>query len=174
MSRTPPFAKSRERLLKHDVSRKFFEAVLNLARQQRLLSNQHFTVDGTLLESWASLKSLKARGPNLGGQHKPKAGKRRPPARRQWQQSRGELPRREAKQRHLRLRHRSRGSAGQEGHRPRGQAQLRRAPAHGEPPRAGHGRPAHPATGTAERDAANTNGREAAQTAPDPTPDPGG
>jgi transposase len=73
------FAKNRERLLKHDVSRKFFEAVLNLARQQHLLSNQHFTVDGTLLESWASLKSLKARGPNLGGQHKPKAGKRRPP-----------------------------------------------------------------------------------------------
>jgi Transposase DDE domain len=53
--------------------------VLNLARQQHLLSNQHFTGDGTLLESWASLKSLKARGPNLGGQHKPKAGKRRPP-----------------------------------------------------------------------------------------------
>ena len=73
------FAKNRERLLEHEVSRKFFEAVLNLARQQHLLSNQHFTVDGTLLESWASLKSLKPRGPNLGGQRKPKRGRRRPP-----------------------------------------------------------------------------------------------
>src|SRR5216683_6866899 len=62
------FAKNRERLLEHDVSRQFFEAVLHLARQQHLLSSQHFTVDGTLLESWASLKSFKPRGPNLGGQ----------------------------------------------------------------------------------------------------------
>ena len=73
------FAKNRERLLDHDVSRNFFEAVLDLARQQHLLSNQHFTVDGTLLESWASLKTPKPRGPNLGGQRKPKRGKRRPP-----------------------------------------------------------------------------------------------
>jgi transposase len=73
------FAKNRERLLEHDVSRKFFEAVLNLARQRHLLSSQHFTVDGTLLESWASLKSFKPRGPNLGGQRKPKRARRRPP-----------------------------------------------------------------------------------------------
>src|SRR6266571_6382141 len=65
------FAKNRERLLEHDVSRQFFEAVLQLARQQHLLSSQHFTVDGTLLESWASLKSFKPRGPNRGGQRKP-------------------------------------------------------------------------------------------------------
>jgi transposase len=73
------FAKNRERLLEHDVSRKFFQAVLNLARQQHLLSSQHFTVDGTLLESWASLKSFKPRAPNLGGQRKPKRARRRPP-----------------------------------------------------------------------------------------------
>src|SRR3989440_4147477 len=73
------FAKNRDRLLKHDVSRLFFEAVLNQARQLHLLSNQHFTVDGTLLESWASLKSLKPRRPNLGGQRKPKRDSRRPP-----------------------------------------------------------------------------------------------
>lgn len=73
------FAKNRERLLEHDVSRKFFEAVLGLARQQHLLSSQHFTVDGTLLESWASLKSFRPRGPNLGGQRKPKRARRRPP-----------------------------------------------------------------------------------------------
>ncbi len=73
------FAKNRERLLEHDVSRQFFEAVLQLARQQHLLSSQHFTVDGTLLESWASLKSFKPRGPNRGGQRKPMRGRRRKP-----------------------------------------------------------------------------------------------
>jgi hypothetical protein len=57
------------------VSKLFFQAVLEEARQRHLLSNQHFTVDGTLLESWASLKSL-LRKPNLGGQHKPKRGRR--------------------------------------------------------------------------------------------------
>ncbi len=69
------FAKNRERLLKHNVSRAFFEAVLGQARRLRLLSSEHFTVDGTLLESWASLKSLRPR-PNLGGQRKPKKGSR--------------------------------------------------------------------------------------------------
>jgi transposase len=69
------FSKNRERLLDHLVSRLFFQAVLEEARQRHLLSNQHFTVDGTLLESWASLKSLE-RKPNLGGQRKPKRGRR--------------------------------------------------------------------------------------------------
>jgi hypothetical protein len=53
--------------------------VLNLARQQHLLSSQHFTVDGTLLESWASLKSFKPRRANLGGQRKPMRRRRRKP-----------------------------------------------------------------------------------------------
>src|SRR3989440_6130643 len=69
------FAKNRRRLLDHDVSRAFFEAVLRQARQQHLLSNDPFTVDGTLLESWASLKSFQPK-PNLGGQRKPKRGRR--------------------------------------------------------------------------------------------------
>jgi transposase len=69
------FSKNRERLLKHEVSRAFFAAVLEQARRRHLLSHQHFTVDGTLLESWASLKSLRPR-PNLGGQRKPKKGHR--------------------------------------------------------------------------------------------------
>jgi transposase len=70
------FSKNRERLMEHLVSKLFFQAVLEEARQLHLLSSQHFTVDGTLLESWASLKSLQ-RKPNLGGQHKPKRGRRR-------------------------------------------------------------------------------------------------
>jgi transposase len=71
------FAKNRRRLLDHAVSPAFFEAVLLQARQQHLLSNDHFTVDGTLLESWASLKSFKPKAANLGGQRKPKRDRRR-------------------------------------------------------------------------------------------------
>jgi transposase len=55
------FSKNRTRLLEHDVAREFFAAVLSEARSQHLLSDDHFTVDGTLLESWASLKSLRPR-----------------------------------------------------------------------------------------------------------------
>ena len=55
------FAKNRKRLLEHRVSRQFFEAVGQQARKGHLLSSQHFTVDGTLLESWASMKSLRPR-----------------------------------------------------------------------------------------------------------------
>lgn len=73
------FAKNRNRLLDHEVSRKFFEAVLRLARQEHLLSSQHFTVDGTLLKSWASLKSFQPRQPNLGGRRKPMRGRYRKP-----------------------------------------------------------------------------------------------
>jgi transposase len=52
------FSKNRERLLEHDVARQFFEAVLAEARRRGLLSEEHFTVDGTLLEAWASMKSV--------------------------------------------------------------------------------------------------------------------
>jgi len=52
------FSKNRERLLAHDAVRKFFVAVRDEAKRRRLLSSDHFTVDGTLLEAWASLKSF--------------------------------------------------------------------------------------------------------------------
>ncbi len=52
------FSKNRDRLLLHDVSRQFFNEVVKLIREQKLASNEHFTVDGTLIESWASLKSF--------------------------------------------------------------------------------------------------------------------
>src|SRR5215467_1697438 len=65
------FAKNRERLLGNEVSRHFFTAIRDEAQRRHLLSRDHFTVDGTLLEAKASLKSLAAR-PNLGGQRKPK------------------------------------------------------------------------------------------------------
>lgn len=55
------FTKNRDRLLDGDVAARFFDAVLAQARSADLLSDQHFTVDGTQLEAWASLKSFRAR-----------------------------------------------------------------------------------------------------------------
>jgi IS5 family transposase len=52
------FTKNRERLLDGDIAEAFFQAVLQQARERSLLSDEHFTVDGTLLEAWASLKSF--------------------------------------------------------------------------------------------------------------------
>src|SRR3954468_8594951 len=51
------YSKNREQLLKGDIGAAFFAAVLEQARTQDLLSDEHFTVDGTLIESWASMKS---------------------------------------------------------------------------------------------------------------------
>jgi transposase len=64
------FSRLRERLVATDVARRFFEQVLRLAKGQQLLSAEHFTVDSTLIESWASLKSVKRKGgppPRDGG-----------------------------------------------------------------------------------------------------------
>jgi len=51
------FTKNRERLLAGEVAQAFFTAVVQGARRKRLLSDEHFTVDGTLIEAWASEKS---------------------------------------------------------------------------------------------------------------------
>src|SRR5574338_838410 len=56
------FTKNRDRLLAGDIAAGFFEAVLLHADSARLLSDEHFTVDGTLLEAWASQKSFRPRG----------------------------------------------------------------------------------------------------------------
>jgi len=53
------YTKNRERLLSADVAQKFFDLVLGEAKGLDLLSDEHFTVDGTLLEACASLKSFK-------------------------------------------------------------------------------------------------------------------
>jgi transposase len=55
------FTKNRDRLLDGDIAAAFFEAVLQQAKTARLLSDEHFTVDGTLLEAWASHKSFRPR-----------------------------------------------------------------------------------------------------------------
>jgi transposase len=70
------FTKNRERLLSGEVAQVFFSSVVASARQLRLLSDEHFTVDGTLIEAWASEKSYqpqdgppprKGRGSGHGG-----------------------------------------------------------------------------------------------------------
>src|SRR5450755_1630012 len=53
------FTKNRERLLDGDIARAFFEDIVEQARGRRLLSDEHFTVDGTLLEAWAGQKSFR-------------------------------------------------------------------------------------------------------------------
>lgn len=53
------FTKNRDRLLAGDVAAAFFDQVLRQAKEKDLLSRDHFTVDGTLLEAWASLKSFR-------------------------------------------------------------------------------------------------------------------
>lgn len=52
------FSKNRERLLDGDVARLFLNSVVDAARAQGWTSDEHFTVDGSLLEAWASLKSF--------------------------------------------------------------------------------------------------------------------
>jgi transposase len=63
------FSKNRDRLLDGDIAAKFMRAVLEQPRVKRLLSTDHFSVDGTLIEAWASMKSFK-----------PKDGSDEPPA----------------------------------------------------------------------------------------------
>jgi transposase len=62
------FSKNRERFIDGEVARRFFDQVLAEARQRNLVSDEHFTVDGTLIEAWASLKSFR---PKDGGRQQP-------------------------------------------------------------------------------------------------------
>jgi len=64
------FTKNRERLLEQEISRRFFEEVLDQAKKAGLLSEEHFTVDGTFIEAWASQKSFRKKD----GSDDPKGG----------------------------------------------------------------------------------------------------
>jgi transposase len=61
------FSKNRDRLMGHEVGRLFFDAVVKQAREAKLMSDDHFTVDGTLIEAWASLKSFRPKGEDRSG-----------------------------------------------------------------------------------------------------------
>ena len=52
------FTKNRDRLLEQEISRRFFDEVLKQAKEKDLLSEEHFTIDGTFIEAWASQKSF--------------------------------------------------------------------------------------------------------------------
>src|SRR5436309_1057213 len=52
------FSKNRDRLMQADVAQKFFDRILEQAAAARLTSDEHFSVDGTLIEAWASQKSF--------------------------------------------------------------------------------------------------------------------
>jgi transposase len=56
------FTKNRDRLVEHEVARPFFEEVVRQAKKAGLVSAEHFTVDGTLIEAWASMKSFRKKG----------------------------------------------------------------------------------------------------------------
>jgi transposase len=92
------FTKNRQRLLDHEVADEFFAAVVRQAKFRRYISSDHFSVDGTLLNAWASHKSFK-----------PKEGPTHAAARRA--QRRGAMAQREALERHPRLHDRPRGQA---------------------------------------------------------------
>lgn len=61
------FSKNRDRLLDGAIAAKFLAALLAQPRVKKLLSSEHFSVDGTLIEAWASMKSFKPKGPGDGG-----------------------------------------------------------------------------------------------------------
>lgn len=58
------FTKNRQRLMEHEVAAGFFAAVLEQARDEGLVSREHFSVDGTLIEAWASMKSFRPKEQN--------------------------------------------------------------------------------------------------------------
>src|ERR1700732_5098559 len=83
------FSKNRDRLLDGEIAAKFLTAVLAQPRVKRLLSSEHFSVDGTLIEAWASMKSFKPKEPpdagGMGGggvMRRPIPGVRSAPTRR--------------------------------------------------------------------------------------------
>lgn len=67
------FSKNRDRLLEGNIAARFLAAVLDQPRVRKLLSTDHFTVDGTLIEAWASMKSFK---PRDGSDEPPASGGR--------------------------------------------------------------------------------------------------
>jgi transposase len=116
------FSKNRDLLLQGDMAAKFLGATLAQPEVKKLLSTDHFSVDSTLIEAWASMKSVK-----------PKDGSGAPPGARRRSQRRSELPWPEAIERHAWLDHRSGCAALPQKARQGDQAVLHRAWADVEP-----------------------------------------
>ena len=122
------FSKNRERLLEAEVARAFFAEVVGEAGRRRLLSGEHFSVDGTLLEAWASLKSYRPRD------------EQEPPLVGRWAQRGGGLPGAASQPRDARVTHGRRGAALPQGTAAGGEAELSGPCPQREPARAGGGR----------------------------------
>jgi transposase len=65
------FSKNRDRLIAHEVAKEFFLTIVAQARAAGLMSDEHFTVDGTLIEAWASLKSFRKKDEKTGDRPPP-------------------------------------------------------------------------------------------------------
>ena len=129
------FSKNRERMLEGDIAEAFFQGVLGEARAGQLLSDEHFTVDGTLLEAWASHKSFR---PVDAVAKDKKDEQPRPPAPRCDENNptinyRG----RETQQSDTLFHHRSGSHAGPQGTRKGSKVELSRTPDDGESKRTG-------------------------------------
>jgi len=61
------FSKNRERLLAHRVAPRFLGMIVRMARRKGLVSDEHFSVDGTLIDAWASMKSVRPKDGGDGG-----------------------------------------------------------------------------------------------------------
>ena len=106
------FTKNRERLLDGDVAREFLSEIVKQAREKGWASDEHFTVDGRLIEAWASLKSFQRKDRNQAA----------PPD--DPGQPDGKLPRGETLQSDARIHHRRGREAGPEGTRQRSEVEL--------------------------------------------------
>ena len=93
------FTKNRDRLVAGNIADAFLHEILKAADARGLLSHEHFTVDGTLLEAWASQKSFRRKDGTT-----PAADRYRP------EEPDRELPRRETVEHDARIGHRSRGA----------------------------------------------------------------
>ena len=118
------FTKNRDRLLEAEVARKFLAELLNHRQVRALLSDEHFSVDGTQIAAWASMKSFQAKD----GSSEPPS-----PGRNGERDFHGE----KRTQRDARVHHGPRGQALPQGQRQGGEALVRGQCDDGEPPRAG-------------------------------------
>src|SRR5258708_38420830 len=123
------FCKNRDRLLDGDIARKFMAGVLSLPQVRKLLSSEHFSVDGTLIEAWASMKSFVPKG--APSDQDPGTRRRRPGT-----QRRARFSWREAVERDPCLDDRPRRPPVSQKQGQGGQALPHGAYLHGEPPRA--------------------------------------
>lgn len=110
------FTKNRERLLAGDIAAKFLAALLSQPRVKALLSDEHFSVDGTLIGAWASMKSFKPKDEADGdGDDNNGSGADANKPAKVWHATLSEISTARAQQRNSRVDHRPGCQAIQEG-----------------------------------------------------------